>query len=410
MLLLLFCLGIGPAAAIESLDDIQVGGKYRMILTTGDRLVGTVEFKDDTSLIVETTEQPFSFRGTLILEYEMLEPPPPSRSLSSAGGNAASGEGTIVTYDELMRRGSASGRVQVRISNGSVFVGDPVSVDASTLRLDVEGSIIPIDRSVIRQVVSTAAPANEPPRQSAAKSQPAGPEDTVMVTNPKTDEYGQPLAPLVIVGKIQEETRAGVTVVTSSGARRTFPRDRIARVIRHSTADFEAPIKRYAKPLFCPEGMILVDLPPGKDDRPFFKVCVDKYEFPNQKGAVPQGNVSYREAQQLCQTHGKRLCTAEEWQWACSGIEGYTYPYGWQFEKKKCNIDGGTDVEASGTRRHCVGKFGIYDMTGNIFEWVTGQDGKPMLMGGPYAKCQTVSPGVGGGAKPQTGFRCCLSN
>jgi formylglycine-generating enzyme required for sulfatase activity len=155
--------------------------------------------------------------------------------------------------------------------------------------------------------------------------------------------------------------------------------------------------------------MFIVDLPPGKQGRPFFKVCVDKYEYPNRQDVVPTGNVSYKMAQNYCEQQGKRLCTAQEWQWACSGLEGYTYPYGWNLEEQKCNTDV-KRIEASGSRVNCVSKFGGYDMTGNIFEWVTGNNGEPVLMGGPFSKCQTQSPGVGGAAKPQAGLRCCKSN
>ena len=179
-------------------------------------------------------------------------------------------------------------------------------------------------------------------------------------------------------------------------------------IIKHSSSSFDEPIKRYAKPLFCPDDMFLVDLPPGKQGRPYFKVCVDRYEFPNYKESLPQGNVSYEQAGKLCEQKGKRLCTSQEWQWACSGLEGYTYPYGWNRDENKCNME--TTPVTSGKFYNCVSKFGGYDMVGNIFEWVSGSKDEPALMGGPYSKCQTVSPGVGGSAKPQTGFRCCKSN
>jgi formylglycine-generating enzyme required for sulfatase activity len=156
--------------------------------------------------------------------------------------------------------------------------------------------------------------------------------------------------------------------------------------------------------------MFFVDIPPGKQNRPFFKVCVDRYEYPNVKDAAPKINSSYDEARALCSKRGKRLCTADEWQWACSGLEGYTYPYGWNPEKEKCNTDGNRPPEASGVRSNCVSKFGGYDMVGNVFEWVTDGKKQPSVMGGPYSKCQTITGGVGGSAKPQTGFRCCKSN
>ena len=155
--------------------------------------------------------------------------------------------------------------------------------------------------------------------------------------------------------------------------------------------------------------MMLVDIPPGKAGRPFLKACIDKYEFPNREGTVPQVNVSYAQAQASCLQQGKRLCTAREWQWACAGLDGYTYSYGWNFDKEACNTEG-RYPEPSGKRSHCIGKFGAMDMVGNVFEWVTGDDGQPAAMGGPFSKCQTISPGPNGDPKPQTGFRCCKSN
>ena len=49
-------------------------------------------------------------------------------------------------------------------------------------------------------------------------------------------------------------------------------------------------------------------------------------------------------------------------------------------------------------------------MVGNVFEWVVGPKKQPAMMGGPYSKCQTITEGVGGSAKPQSGLRCCKGN
>jgi hypothetical protein len=402
------CVLCSGAGAVESLDDILVGGRYRMQLTTGDRLEGTVEFKDDTSLILETERGPFTFRGTLILEHELLEPPAPTAIGQQESGGVSEAE--ILTYQQLLSRGPSAEEVEIRIKSGSVFVGKVAEINKENLTLDIDGSRIPIGQNVIAQIATVPDEPPEPAEEEVEEETPQGFFDTIYVVNPKTDEYGKPLDPLMIVGTIRQYSDEGLTVTTPKGATRTLERDKLARVIRHTANSYETEIKRYAKPLFCSEGMILVDVPPGKEGRPFFKVCIDKYEYPNTKGVMPKGNVSYEEARRLCAAQGKRLCTATEWQWACSGLEGYTYPYGWHFEKDKCNARGVNELETTGLRHHCRGKFGVYDMVGNIFEWVTGPDGKPALMGGPYSKCQTVSPGVGGSAKPQTGLRCCKSN
>ncbi len=403
------CLSL--AFSIESMDEILLGGTYRMRLTTGDVLEGVVEVKNDSTLILESDGKPYQFRGALILEYTLLEPP---KRLAAEPAEPASGaiiENEIITYDQLIYRGISAGHIEVRINHGSVFRGKVVDVNDQRVKLDVSGSIIPIAREVVDQIATyTPVQTKDAAVTKEEKPENKGPLDSVYIKSAETDEYGNPLAPVLIVGMLKQDNGPGVSIETPNGVVRSFKPDRVVRVIRNSSSSFEEQVQRYAKPLICPQDMALVDMPPGKPDKPFFKVCIDKFEYPNVKGQTPRGNVSYEEAQQACESAGKRLCTAEEWQWACSGVEGYTYPYGWHFEKNNCNTEGATRLEPAGNRHKCIGKFGLYDMVGNIFEWVTGDNGQPMLMGGPYSKCQTISPGVGGGAKPQTGFRCCKSN
>jgi hypothetical protein len=409
------CIGIANAVADSTLAEMIVGGTYRMRLTTGDILEGVVEARDDTSLIIETDGKPFTFRGSLIQEFVLLVPPKGLALGDSCRQANGISETEILTYDNLLQKGESAGIVDIRIINGSVFRGTVVGVDPQNVKLDVSGSRIPIAREVIEQIVTVPPDAskkntNDTPSASPESVLFKGPFDTVYVSNPETDEYGKPLQPIVIIGRISRDDAAGIAIETPQGTQHTLKRDRIIRVNKHTVSSYEDQIKKYALPLFCPNDMALVDLPPGKPDRPFFKVCIDRYEYPNMKDAMPQGNASYQEAQLACESKGKRLCTTEEWPWACGGLEGYTYPYGWQVDKKNCNSKGVGQFEPSGSRYRCVGKFGVYDMVGNIFEWVTGADGSPMLMGGPLSKCQTVSPGMGGEAKPQTGFRCCKSN
>jgi hypothetical protein len=49
------------------------------------------------------------------------------------------------------------------------------------------------------------------------------------------------------------------------------------------------------------------------------KVCIDQFEFPNIPCAYPVVWVRAREAVQLCEMMGKRLCDAHEWEGACAG-------------------------------------------------------------------------------------------
>jgi len=47
--------------------------------------------------------------------------------------------------------------------------------------------------------------------------------------------------------------------------------------------------------------------------------CIDQFEFPNIPCALPVVWVRAREAAQICQAMGKRLCDAHEWEGACAG-------------------------------------------------------------------------------------------
>jgi ferredoxin-fold anticodon binding domain-containing protein len=388
-------------------SDIVVRGKYHMYLSTGDDLIGRVEGKSDEELILETSEgKAYTFRPSIIIRYEYLEPPRPSVKTANA---AVSDNSQPFSFNELRGKRVGNHQIEVRINSGMVFRGVLASIDDNELKLKVDGSTIPIAREVVVNI--KIVPQKAVPVKPAGKKQekPAG-RDTVIEKNTTTDDWGVPGPDIVHVGTITADDADAVVIETNSGEKKRIARAKILRVVKNSDESYETVIKRYAEPLFCPNDMFLVDLPPGKQGRPFFKVCVDRYEYPNVKGARPKTGMSYDDARTLCSKLGKRLCTADEWQWACSGLEGYTYPYGWNPDKEKCNTDGSRPPEESGSRLNCVGKFGGYDMVGNVFEWVVGPKKQPSLMGGPMSKCQTITEGVSGGSKPNSGFRCCKSN
>jgi hypothetical protein len=386
--------------AIKSLDEILVGGTYRMNLTTGDEIEGIVESKDDTSLIIESKGTPYTFKGALIVDCQLVEQP----KTDTVGSNGEK----IFSYRELIEEKLTGIDVAISINGGNKYHGRLVSVDEGFIKLDVNGTVIPFARSVVEQISSSATTLKQDSMTNANAT--PGPCDTIVLKNPETDDYGKPKDNIVLCGRINRETNDGVVFTTDKNVSGQFPYSRIVQVKKHTRENPETGlIKKYAMPLICPPGMMLVDVPPGKTGRPFFKVCIDKYEYPNKEGQVPAVNVPYIKAQALCMEQGKRLCTSEEWQWACSGLEGYSYSYGWTYDKTVCN-DNGRAPEASGSRSHCNGKFGVMDMTGNVFEWVKNKDDSPAAMGGALSKCQAVSPGGSGDPRPETGFRCCKSN
>lgn len=58
---------------------------------------------------------------------------------------------------------------------------------------------------------------------------------------------------------------------------------------------------------------------PSREKAAEARVCIDQYEFPDLPCAYPVVWVRAREAQELCQAVGKRLCDAHEWEGACAG-------------------------------------------------------------------------------------------
>jgi formylglycine-generating enzyme required for sulfatase activity len=189
-------------------------------------------------------------------------------------------------------------------------------------------------------------------------------------------------------------------------------------------------------------------------------ICMDRYEAPNQKGAQPLFAQGANEGQAWCALQGKRLCTHREWERACSGPSGRAYPYGNRYKRGACvddkswrapdwgliqkvNTRAGCDhvtalyqAEASGSRASCVSEEGIFDLAGNVAEWVV-RDPAPASMGGAsgyahglmgcyWSGCYNMhraagtKPGCrgtmnaghpGDAAKFRTyeaGFRCCL--
>jgi hypothetical protein len=113
----------------------------------------------------------------------------------------------------------------------------------------------------------------------------------------------------------------------------------------------------------CPANMELVKT--GNRE-----ICVDVYEWPNKKGAVPQSYVSLYQAMDSCFSIRKRLCTSEEWTSACSGPERWAYTYGDVYEWNTCATRD-TLAHRSGSKPECRGYFGLFDMSGNLAEWTS---------------------------------------
>jgi sulfatase modifying factor 1 len=165
--------------------------------------------------------------------------------------------------------------------------------------------------------------------------------------------------------------------------------------------------------------------------------CIDQFEYPNQPGAKPVVMTTWIQADATCSKEGKRLCNETEWTLACEGQEHLPYPYGYTRNSEACNIDkphpdvdekalanaSTRDAEVarldqrdpSGAREACVSPYGVYDMTGNVDEWVINESGKPFKSGlkggywGPVRdRCRPMTTAHNEEFSfYQIGFRCC---
>jgi hypothetical protein len=178
------------------------------------------------------------------------------------------------------------------------------------------------------------------------------------------------------------------------------------------------------------------------------RFCIDRFEYPDVKGQFPVILVSWREAGAMCSAQGKRLCTENEWTFACEGEEAIPYPYGYQRDDSACPIDrpwiqyheqafadrsselAMRELDnlwqglASGASPRCRSAFGVYDMTGNVDEWTvavrtsnwwTRTPGFKSVFKGGYwgpvrARCRSSTRVHDEDyVFYQQGFRCCAS-
>ncbi|MBN9166811.1 MAG: hypothetical protein BGO98_14490 [Myxococcales bacterium 68-20] len=160
--------------------------------------------------------------------------------------------------------------------------------------------------------------------------------------------------------------------------------------------------------------------------------------WPPSGGALdrPVVNVDWCDARAYCAWAGKRLCGAvsggatppgaladsarDQWYRACSGRGVTLLPYGNEYEPGRCNVgSSGVTIERVKNRAECVGGVpGLYDMVGNVNEWVDSCSGEVGADDGCYVResfyasdgtvtCATVGSRIRSSTHGARGFRCC---
>jgi sulfatase modifying factor 1 len=249
---------------------------------------------------------------------------------------------------------------------------------------------------------------------------------------------------------------------------------RDARLARIGTSDFFLPRGSstldesphairflYGRASACPAGMAdvegrfcidrwedsLVEILPNGEERaydPYTPVEGHVVRAVSRGGVVPHGYISEVQAKAACARSGKRLCRPLEWRKACMGPSHTTFGYGSERVRGRCNDDGISPMLSvmklrvdhphewtrdrmndprlnqaphtlakTGAHPACTNGYGVYDMVGNLHEWVDDPHGT--FQGGYYLDTHENGDGctyrtVAHGPwyhDYSTGFRCC---
>lgn len=108
----------------------------------------------------------------------------------------------------------------------------------------------------------------------------------------------------------------------------------------------------------------------GKAFVPVFEDDISKIQGPD----LPAMGMSWTDADAYCKWAGKRLPTEAEWEKAARGETKRKYAWGDQFETGRANLNGNEDgfqyLAPPGAFESGRSPYGLYDMTGNVAEWV----------------------------------------
>lgn len=200
-------------------------------------------------------------------------------------------------------------------------------------------------------------------------------------------------------------------------------------------AELTAMVQDHPEMLYIPPGSFVMgrlhqeDLRTASQSEPLAKgvkvdgFYIDRYEFPNRMNdnegnpMVPVAKVTWKQAEEACQSLGKRLCKETEWEKACKGPASLIYSYGDTFNPEACgeSMDSAYTI---GMREQCISGYGVFELSGGVREWTAsvagGKNNRRVVKGGLRAnhprgsRCAFAVDESADYADTSLSFRCCL--
>lgn len=267
----------------------------------------------------------------------------------------------------------------------------------------------------------------------------------------KKNKFTQPECKTCHTGVIEENTLSPFSVPTLAGL--TGNNNRLLQPLiqtmpdslaKNSTPKNSTPVVKQKKPsmAYVPTGEFIMGSNERWDDEApehisttsAFYIDINEVTNTDYKNFVdatqrtppfhwPDGNlqkgkenhpvvyVNWFDAKDYCFWAGKRLPTEQEWEKAARGEEGLIYPWGneWSLDKSNNPYKHSTGTEPVGSYPKGRSPYGLYDISGNVWEWVDsyylphpgnpvtraeyGED-KRVLKGGSWFDCLSYGCGL----------------
>ncbi|MCF6353760.1 MAG: SUMF1/EgtB/PvdO family nonheme iron enzyme [Candidatus Polarisedimenticolaceae bacterium] len=209
-------------------------------------------------------------------------------------------------------------------------------------------------RDVLAYVRLLAAPGGEPPadagREEQIKEVPSTPDDMVYI----------PAGDFIMGSDKVDKDAMGLRFGSTPYYLNERPR-RTVTLEAYAIDKYETTNQQYSEFVAAMQGRVRIP-PPAYWENGVYAEGEEHF---------PVHTVHWYAASAYCRWRGKRLPTEAEWEKAARGIDGREFPWGNEYSLDKANNQsnfGG--VIAVGSYEEGKSPYGLYDMTGNVAEWV----------------------------------------